>query len=103
VIIGFAKLLKKRGFVKLRNEWPSKEATVSAVVEAKMAKDPRPEHPGPREGSAPVSAALIDVLIRGLETAKQRIDDGSTTELKKWCTWAYGLPGGGFCPLCYHE
>jgi hypothetical protein len=61
-------------------------------MEAELTEDPRPERTRPertgrREVGTPIPAALIDVLIRGLETAKQRIEDGSTTEL--FCAFLY--------------
>jgi hypothetical protein len=50
--------------------------------------------------NADLGAGLIDVLIRGLETAKRNLEDGDGPEVREFCALAYGTPGT-FCPLAY--
>jgi len=54
--------------------------------------------------SAPFQAAVIDVLIRGLETAKQRIEAGEGIDLEAtWCTAGYYDSGHGWCTALYYH
>ena len=63
-----------------------------------MAKEAQGKGPGYEPGST----GLIDVLIRGLETAKQNIqsiDDGTP---RRWCV-GYYADHDHSCALLYHR
>lgn len=57
--------------------------------------------------NAELGIGLIDVLMRGLETARQnaerRQDTEPDAEPKDFCLFAYADRGGTFCPVGYYH
>jgi hypothetical protein len=48
-----------------------------------------------------LQAGLIDVLVRGLESAKRNLEeDGNSAEPREFCALLYATPGT-ICPLAY--
>jgi hypothetical protein len=55
---------------------------------------------GSTQSSNALQASLIDVLLRGLETARQAAPGDDPAQPREFCAFAYGTPGT-FCPLLY--
>ena len=69
---------------------------------AKMAEYRPTSDAEPRKGEQPPAfgVELIDVLLRGLSTAKERMKSGNELERGRVCIGFYGDPGH-WCPIFY--
>lgn len=67
---------------------------MSAISQEPAARQDRPE--------IELGSALIDVVIRGLESARRNAGEGDAAEPREFCALLYGTPGT-FCPLAYYH
>jgi hypothetical protein len=65
------------------------------TTSTKTSADASPQNP-----QNALQSGLIDVLLRGLEAARQPAPEGDAAQPREFCAFAYGTPGT-FCPLLY--
>jgi hypothetical protein len=57
---------------------------------------------GPGDQNEAFQAALLDVIVRGLDLAKRKPKGAGEVEVRDFCALAYGTPGH-FCFIGYYH